>query len=68
MRMVEIDGCNVAALADRCAEQSEVENDKDTNARDDDPAMDGTVVENAQEKEGHAQFEKALVEDVERDA
>lgn len=61
--MIEVDGVEVAALAEGDAQESEIEQDKNTNAGNDDPAME-SAIRDAQKEERHAKFEEALVDEV----
>jgi hypothetical protein len=41
--MVQVNGADVATLADRDAQEEEVEDDRDADADDDDPAVESAI-------------------------
>jgi hypothetical protein len=67
LRMVQVDGADVATLADGYTQEDEVEDDRNADTDDDDPAVESSVG-NAEEEESHGEFEEALVEEVKCDA
>jgi hypothetical protein len=67
LRVVQVDCGDVAALGDGDGEEDEVEKEGDADASDDYPAVE-TAVGDAEEEEGHGEFEEALIEEVEGDA
>jgi hypothetical protein len=67
LRMVQVDGADVATLADGYTQEDEVEDYRNADTDDDDPAVESSVG-NAEEEESHGEFEEALVEEVKCDA